>query len=100
MGPRRTGGHNDSVELVLLDHLAHSHLGILRARIEIGRNVLYIGQGLRIFGNRLYIDNAGDIDAAMADKYANARTLADYVELWRGFFFFHQAPASIRKEAS
>ncbi len=68
MGLRRAGANNDPVELVLLDCLGDSLLGILRATKEILLHIFNKGQAPCIPGNSWNIHYPCYIGAALAYK--------------------------------
>ncbi len=75
VGLGAAGGHDHPVELVLLDFFLDFLLGVLAAGEEILIREDHVGQPFGISLDGRHIDHAADVDAAVADKYTDARLL-------------------------
>ena len=71
VGSWRTGRHDDPVQFVLLDGILDFCLSVLRAGIEVVLDMDDIFQRLCILPDLGHVDDAADIDPAVADEYAN-----------------------------
>ena len=76
MGSGRTGGHDDPVQVVLFDRVADLCLGVLRAGVEVVFDMNDILERSRVISHLRNIDDAADVDAAVADEYADPGFLA------------------------
>ena len=85
MGLGRTGCDDNPIQVLFLDDLADGLLGILGTGVQVIRGIFDVGQGCRIFGNGRHIDDAGDINAAATDKYADPRTLIGHIDFRHHF---------------
>ena len=75
VGPGGAGGHHDPVEVVFRNPLGDEVLGVGGAGEEVVLHMGHVGQGPGVFRHRLHIHHVGDVDAAGADKDADARGL-------------------------
>ena len=83
VGARRAAGDHHAVELVLLDLLADEREAVAGAGVHGVGGVDHAGQRLRVLGDVLDVDDAGDVAAAVADEDADARLLVADVALGR-----------------
>ncbi len=68
---RRAGGDDDAVEVLLLDRIDDHLLAGVGAHIDVIRGERDPGVVLQHLGDLLDVDDAGDIDAAVADEQAD-----------------------------
>ena len=85
MGSRRTGCHNNPVDLVFIDDLLHLVLRVLGTGKEVFIGEDHIGKCLRVGLHLGHIDNAADVDAAVADKDTDPRFFLVNIFLFREF---------------
>ena len=85
VGPGGAGGHHHPVELVLLDEIQNLTLGVRGAGEQVLVGHRHPRQGGDVFGEGRDVDDAADVDAAVADEDADARLLARR----------HPAPAAV-----
>ena len=85
MGFGGTGRHHDPVQIFLFDDADQIVLCVLGTGIEVVGCKLHIGKGRRILRNRWNIDDAGNVDAASADKYADTGPLAGNIDFRNNF---------------
>ena len=97
MGFGAAGGHHQTVEIVLDQHLLDFVLGILAAGKQILIRKYHVGQGGRIFFNRINIHDAADVNAAVADKHADTWFLLGDINLGRKFNFGDICPSGFRQ---
>ncbi len=90
VGPRRTGSHDNAVELLFFDDLNHLLLGILGTGKKILFHVSHPGQTPGVFGNSRHIRDAADVGTAIADKYTDAVFLALNRDLFGKCLLFDQ----------
>ena len=79
--PRRTGGHHQPVEPVLLDHVLDVLLVGVRAGVEAGFGVADVGHLGRLAGYPFHVDDRSDVVAAVADEHAHPRGFVGGVAL-------------------
>jgi hypothetical protein len=70
MGPWRAGGHNNTINIVLGNHLTDVVLGVLRTRVEIVLSVNDMWEGSGIFSHTRHTHNRTDIYTTLT--YENA----------------------------
>ena len=75
MGTGAAGGHHHPVEALGVEHFLEFLQRIRGAGKGGGVGVDHLGQGAGISRHRRHIDDAGDIDAAVAYEYTDARVL-------------------------
>ncbi len=87
----RAGGNHNPVQVLLLDHLGNGLLGICRTGKQIVGDILHVGERSCVithFGN---VHHPSDIDAAMANKYADARPFSGDLFFFRDLDMFCQS---------
>ena len=64
--------HHHPVEVVFLDDPGHVDLGVLGAGEQVVFHVGHVGQRLGVFRQLRHVDDAADVDAAVADEHPDA----------------------------
>ena len=80
--------HNDSVKAVFCKDLFHLFQRILTARKQVLTRIDDIRERLGILLENIDVYNTGDVDAAVADKNADARLLLRYIDFIGNFHAF------------
>ena len=87
MGPGRAGGHDNTVQVLLLDDLRHLILGILGACKQVFLNIDHIRQGPGVLRHLRDPYHAPDVDAAIAHENPYPRRFPGYI-LFRRYLHF------------
>ena len=70
--PRRAGGDDDPVQVMVADVLLDHLLAGVGAHVHIVAGDDHVGQRRRVFGHRQHVDRRSDVDPAMAYVHADS----------------------------
>ncbi len=100
MGFGGTGGNDHPVEIFFPDNLGERFLGILGTGIQVGVDILHIGQGGGVFRYCFDVDHTGDVDTAVTDENPDPGPFIDHIGLRYHLFFMNQGSPGLAEDLS